>query len=269
EITALQRKSVVENTHKSTLNWINQFENYRKDTNLPGELFNISDPNQLEEELCKYFTVYRKTNGDEYSRISFNKNMKSGNYEIKLFQSKTNQRSLESPGVAETFFIPPIFDIVESYDKYMAKRPPDSDSQFYLHPIKGIYDFKTVDIWYEKKHLGENFMKGFFKRLVESCDIDTSSRKITNQTGRKTLIQLLKSLGLSDYETMSISRHKSQKGLAAYERPIKHVQELGYHALNKAINYKEANESSVPLNKPIQTNLIQNESIQINSSQNG
>ncbi|CAG8540072.1 13108_t:CDS:2, partial [Racocetra fulgida] len=70
---------------------------------------------------------------------------------------------------------------------------------------------------------------------------------------------------------MSISRHKSQKGLASYKCPIKHVQELGYQALNKAINYRseEANKSSTSLNKPIQTNLLQNESIQINLSQNG
>jgi hypothetical protein len=84
-------------------------------------------------------------------------------------------------------------------------------------------------------------MKAFFKRLVMSCDIDISNRKITNQTGRKTLIQILKELGLSDYETMSISRHKSQKGLASYERPIKYVQELGYQALNKTISYEETN----------------------------
>ncbi|CAG8842067.1 29044_t:CDS:2, partial [Racocetra persica] len=46
------------------------FENYHKDTNLPGELSDISNPKQLEEELCKYFTVCCKTNGDEYSVVS-------------------------------------------------------------------------------------------------------------------------------------------------------------------------------------------------------
>ncbi|CAG8783707.1 26230_t:CDS:2, partial [Dentiscutata erythropus] len=70
EVISLQKKSVVENTHRSILNWTKQFENYRKDTNLPGELSNISNPKQLEEELCKYFTVCRKTNGDEYSVTS-------------------------------------------------------------------------------------------------------------------------------------------------------------------------------------------------------
>ncbi|CAG8817665.1 20469_t:CDS:2, partial [Dentiscutata erythropus] len=131
-------------------------------------------------------------------------------YSVKSLQSAINALN-QYFNVAKTFSIPPIFDFVESYDKYLAKCPPDADLQFYLHPIKGIY--------------------------VESCDIDISGRKISNQTRRKTLIQLLKSLGLSDYETMSISHHKSQKGLVSYKCPIKHVQELGYQALNKAISY--------------------------------
>ncbi|CAG8752096.1 11274_t:CDS:1, partial [Racocetra fulgida] len=88
EVIALQRKSVVENTHKSTLNWINQFEKYHKDTNLPGKLSNISDSKQLEEELCKYFTIYRKTNGDEYSVISFQSAINAFNW---YFNSKTSK----------------------------------------------------------------------------------------------------------------------------------------------------------------------------------
>ncbi|CAG8614552.1 4878_t:CDS:2, partial [Racocetra fulgida] len=59
EITSLQKKSVT-----------SQFEKYRKDTNLHGELSDISNPKQLEEELCKYFTVCRKANSDEYSVAS-------------------------------------------------------------------------------------------------------------------------------------------------------------------------------------------------------
>ncbi|CAG8726328.1 17604_t:CDS:2, partial [Racocetra fulgida] len=98
-----------------------------------------------------------------------------------------------------------------------------------------------------------------------SCDINISSRKITNQTRRKTLIQTLKVLGLSDYETMSISCHKSQKGLASYKCLIKHIQELGYQALNKVINY-EANKSST-FNESTQRKQLHNESVQINLSQ--
>ncbi|RIB20630.1 hypothetical protein C2G38_2178799 [Gigaspora rosea] len=168
EITALQRKSV--------------FENYHKDTKLLSKLFDISNPNQFKKELCKYFTVYRKTNGNKYS-VTFlqfainalNQYFNGETSKIKLIdlndkkahsdfwhtlnrkirplsasgyektnesdaltinKLKTNQRSLESPSIAKTFSILPIFDIVESYNKYMAKRPPDFNSQFYLYPIR-------------------------------------------------------------------------------------------------------------------------------------
>ncbi|CAG8794164.1 24599_t:CDS:1, partial [Racocetra persica] len=39
--------------------------------NLLGELSDISNPKQLEEELCKYFTICHKTNSDEYSVTFF------------------------------------------------------------------------------------------------------------------------------------------------------------------------------------------------------
>ncbi|CAG8735967.1 18032_t:CDS:1, partial [Racocetra fulgida] len=88
EIISLQKKSVVENTYRSTLNWTNQFENYRKDTNLPGELSDISNPKQLEEELCKYFTVCCKTNGDEYSVASLQSAINALNW---YFNGKTSK----------------------------------------------------------------------------------------------------------------------------------------------------------------------------------
>ncbi|CAG8755310.1 6600_t:CDS:2, partial [Dentiscutata erythropus] len=118
EVTSLQKKSVVENTHRSTLNWTKQFENYRKDTNLPGELSDISNPKQLEKELCKYFTYF---NG-ETSKLK----------------------------------------LIDLNDK---KAHPDL-----------WQDFKTVEVWYEKTHLGRNSMKAFFKRLVVSCNIDISGQ---------------------------------------------------------------------------------------------
>ncbi|CAG8817685.1 14604_t:CDS:2, partial [Dentiscutata erythropus] len=137
-------------------------------------------------------------------------------YSVKSLQSAINALNQYFNGKTSKIKLIDLND-KKTHPDLWPKCPPNADPQFYLHSIKGIY--------------------------VESYDIDISGHKISNQTGHKTLIQLLKSLGLSDYKTMSISRHKSQKGLASYEHPIKHVQELGYQALNKAISYhnKEVN----------------------------
>ncbi|CAG8833899.1 33329_t:CDS:2, partial [Racocetra persica] len=194
------------------------FKNYRKDTNLPGELSDISNPKQLEEELCKYFTVCRKTNGDEYSVASLQYAINALNWyfnsetsklklidlndkkahpdlwrilngKIKMLSASGYRESNRSDTLTidevqqilshsqiskhnpkgllnrvfffnvlclglrggehfllelvsfkkkdtETFSISPIFDIVESYNTYIAKRLPNANSQFYLYLIK-------------------------------------------------------------------------------------------------------------------------------------
>ncbi|CAG8784745.1 12367_t:CDS:2, partial [Racocetra persica] len=189
EIVLLQRKSVAKNTHRSTLNWVNQFELYQKNTNLLGELSDILNPKQLEEELCKYFTICRRANGNEYSVVSLQSVINAFN---RYFNGETSKL-----------------------------KPIDLNNKK-VHP----------DLWCTLNKKLKHCLQ-----VVESCNIDISGHKITNQTGRKTLIQILKFLGLFDYETISISHHKSQKGVASYEHPIKHMQELGYQALNRAIGY--------------------------------
>ncbi|CAG8698256.1 20917_t:CDS:1, partial [Racocetra persica] len=44
--------------------------------------------------------------------------------------------------------------------------------------------------------------------ITQETGIELTNRKITNQSGQKTLIQSLKDMGKSDYEVMMNSRHK-------------------------------------------------------------
>ncbi|CAG8595955.1 1739_t:CDS:2, partial [Acaulospora morrowiae] len=162
QITALKKRAVVDNTHKSTQNWLKQFELYRQDTNLPGTIEDIADVKQLEDELIKYFTVMRKNNETPYSissihlwtvlngkfyelsKLGYNeikdsnaltleeikiilnnsttskespreasnfiKQKNEEGYIIKIYKSKTNQRTADCPGQAETFNIPNLSD---------------------------------------------------------------------------------------------------------------------------------------------------------------
>ncbi|CAG8741957.1 6978_t:CDS:2, partial [Funneliformis mosseae] len=54
--------------------------------------------------------------------------------------------------------------------------------------------------------------------------------------GRKTGVTILKSNGASDPEVMALSRHKTIKGLAAYERPCEVLQEIN-NQLNQPKNF--------------------------------
>jgi hypothetical protein len=72
--------------------------------------------------------------------------------------------------------------------------------------------------------MGENRLKSFMRTIAYETGIELVNRKITNQSGRKTLIQILKDMGKSDYEVMTNSRHKTICGMISYERPKDNLQ---------------------------------------------
>ena len=72
------------------------------------------------------------------------------------------------------------------------------------------------------------------KKIVDSTGLNVDGRKISNHSGRKTLVQILKRRGFSNSECMASTRHKSEQGLARYERPEIEIQH------NNAINLVEA-----------------------------
>ncbi|UZO23592.1 uncharacterized protein OCT59_015925 [Rhizophagus irregularis] len=54
------------------------------------------------------------------------------------------------------------------------------------------------------------------KSKKNCTDINLNDHKISNHSGRKILVQILKRLNLSNAECMASSRHKSEQGLARY-----------------------------------------------------
>ncbi len=72
------------------------------------------------------------------------------------------------------------------------------------------------------------------KKIVSLTGLDMDERKISNHSGRKTLVQILKRRGFSNSECMASTRHKSEQGLARYERPGIEIQQ------NNALNLAEA-----------------------------
>ncbi|RIB21638.1 hypothetical protein C2G38_2175998 [Gigaspora rosea] len=128
-------------------------------------------------------------------------------------------------------------------------------------PIDGNpEDILDEQIWYKDKHVGEKRLGTYLRYIVIASGIDISNRKITNRSGRKTTIQLLKSFGASDYECMPISRHKSQTGFQQYERPKNNIQINKLGDLSRMImpnaNYDDSQDQINPLltKKAILTN---------------
>ena len=101
-------------------------------------------------------------------------------------------------------------------------------------------EWTLLDHWYQSTHIGQTTMKSWLRSIAIQNGIDLSNRKITTHSGRKTLIRNLKeNVGATDIETMSISRHKSLKGLASYERSKDKLQANGMKQLINILNTQE------------------------------
>ncbi|RIB11809.1 hypothetical protein C2G38_2145395 [Gigaspora rosea] len=135
--------------------------------------------------------------------------------------------------------------------KYFSKRPVDADSGFiYIQSIQNLHQvhYSSIKVWCKKIQFGQLKLKIFMRVLAEKTGINCEDRKITNQAGRKTLVQLLKNIGANDYEVSTITRHRSLSGIASYERPKDGVQKS---ALANLMNAMESN---------INTKISQNQS---------
>ncbi|CAG8818370.1 22650_t:CDS:1, partial [Gigaspora rosea] len=67
-------------------------------------------------------------------------------------------------------------------------------------------------------------------------------QQISNHSGRKTSVQVFKELGYSDTVVISITRHKTQQGLAAYKRPKTVIQQQGISRFLDAIKIRQTND---------------------------
>ncbi|CAG8737803.1 33306_t:CDS:1, partial [Racocetra persica] len=87
--------------------------------------------------------------------------------------------------------------------------------------------------WFYTQALPERILKGHFHHICEITNITIGDRIISNHSGQKTSIQVLKGLEYPDSVVMSITRHKTQQGLASCERPKSVMQHQG---LNRFFN---------------------------------
>ncbi|CAB5388505.1 unnamed protein product [Rhizophagus irregularis] len=166
-------------------------------------------------------------------------------------------------GVGDTLKIPSHPQIISVYEKYFAKRPVNANPQFYLQEYTDENDYTYLNKWYKTNNIGEKRMRTFLHELAKECGIDVMGRKITNHSVRKTLVELLKDLGFSDIEVMSVSRHHSLNGLKSYERSKSKMQDLCLNGLSQALDLKN-DESET--NNSEKDNLFENNSNDFSNS---
>jgi hypothetical protein len=85
------------------------------------------------------------------------------------------------------------------------------------------------------------------KQIATQTDINMDDRKISNHSGRKTLVQILKRLNVSNAECMASSRHKSEQGLARYERLESEMQHNNSIKLAQSFGFKVPDNSEASM----------------------
>lgn len=83
------------------------------------------------------------------------------------------------------------------------------------------------------------------KQIADCTEINTNDRKISNHSGRKSLVQILKRFNISNTECMASTRHKTEQGLARYERAEIEMQHNNATKLGQVFGFdKDETKSS-------------------------
>ncbi|PKB94213.1 hypothetical protein RhiirA5_480069 [Rhizophagus irregularis] len=200
-----------------------------------------NDPASLLYRIFFFNAIFLGLRGGEHFQNFIRRKDKYGGFDVIIYKSKTNQRganNIESQG--DKLYIPEIPSIIEMYENYFTKRPTQADPHFYLKPCN-ISEVEFNGQWYHKQHVSEKEIKSFMKKIVTLTGINVDDRKISNHSGRKTLVQILKRRGFSNSECMASTRHKSEQGLARYERPETEIQRNNAFNLVEAFGFNKNN----------------------------
>ena len=125
---------------------------------------------------------------------------------------------------------------VRLFQLFMSKRPVElrATGPFYLAVKQSAR--KEDDIWFMKSNLGKNQISSFMKSIISGTSAETSGKKITNHSGRKTTIKKLKSAQVSEDSIIKITGHKSTKRL----QPYNEGDEVEFHAMSNEIDNVQA-----------------------------
>ena len=106
---------------------------------------------------------------------------------------------------------------VSFFKLYLSKRPINlrQVGPLYLTPIPNPI---SALLWYKSLPMGQNTINNLMKSMASNSPLQQStSKKITNHSARKTLVKKLKSNNVPKSEIIGITGHNSEAGLDAYD----------------------------------------------------
>lgn len=109
-------------------------------------------------------------------------------------------------------------DPYRAFVEYVGHRPKEGDvsTSFYLSPV----DNPTSNIWFKTTPVGRNTLAKLMKKIAESASLEG---KITNSTGRKTVIQRLRGK-FDPLEISELTGHADPGSISSYSHNPKAQQ---------------------------------------------
>ncbi|PKB96961.1 hypothetical protein RhiirA5_433948 [Rhizophagus irregularis] len=217
---------------------------------LHGLIEQVDSKDELEDQLCHFIHAIKKQDGSDYHTSSLNNCLHSINHHLnekstlpkpinllnkeeyyklwKVYNAKVKNLASNGLGAfkgAEGFTEEELLQIINhptmSVINPIANNIQAQGEKLYIPNIPEIIDM--YELYFSKRPtqartctVSEKDLKTYMKQIASCTDINLNDHKISNHSGRKILVQILKRLNLSNAECMASSRHKSEQGLARY-----------------------------------------------------
>ena len=126
---------------------------------------------------------------------------------------------------------------------YVSKRDNSckDKGRFYLYPIMdGSHHFSGV--WYTLNPLGKTKIASFLKDIIAGTSVAQSGKKLSNHSGRKTLVKKLQTAGIPDTSIIKVTGHTHTDGLNAYDKE----DETEFQRLTNALQQRQTNPTVPP-----------------------
>ena len=167
------------------------------------------------------FTFHKDDNGVEY--ITFNEN-----------PTKTRQGGLKvkrRPVLPKMFATGGLRCPVRLFREYLSHRPLclADNGPFYLARIEN----PTSEVWYKKQRLGMNTIDTMMKTIIKDSSVETSGKRLTNHSARKTLVKKLRVSNVERESIIQVTGHANTKSLDDYDEGSEQEQQRLSHIISK------------------------------------
>ena len=109
--------------------------------------------------------------------------------------------------------------------QYLSRGPQELRGKGPFH-LAIIENHKT-NVWYKKQRLGVNSIDNMMKGIIKNTPLETSKKKLTNHTARKTVVKKLRAASVERQSIIQVTGHAIEKYLNDYgEGSEKEQQQL-------------------------------------------